>query len=128
MKKSSSSSKLYSPSRKHRGGNLVGNGLSAAAAACGGICGRQWRGVLLAIAVLGMIYWGTNGRRANGSMQRSSSGAKRMYTSSGREVVLLNLDDVKASTCAKHSALMNFTTKEYQVKQEILACTLIHLI
>jgi len=104
MKKSSSSSKLYSPVRKPKRG-FLGD--------CAAACYRQLPGVMMVLLVLGMVLLRASGG-TSGSRRDAFGTSNKMHTSSGREVVLLNLEDVKASTCAKHSALMNFTTEEYR--------------
>ena len=44
----------------------------------------------------------------------------RLHGGSDPNMILLNVNDVKASKCAKFSRLINFTTEEYQASHEML--------
>lgn len=100
MKKSTlSRSKLYNPKRKTgvwtEGLKTLSNTLRHPAIIIG--------------AIVAIVYL----TRFSGG-DRIETG-KRLHTNSDRDVIVLNLDDVQAATCAKHAQLVNFTTKEYQV-------------
>ena len=109
MKKpTSKSSKLYSP--KSKPSSCWSDGIHMALT-------TLRHPVLVIGAILAVvIYIGLY--HTSGSTQdiHSLRTGKKLYTSSNRDVVLLNLDDVQAATCAEHSRLLNFTTQEYQVE------------
>lgn len=99
MKKSSSNrSQLYSPKRKP---NFWTEGFHTTL--------NILRHPVIIIGVIIVILY----------LTRFTGGGKtitRLRTSSDRDVIVLNLDDVQATTCAKYAQLMNFTTEEYQVR------------
>ena len=104
------SSKLYNPKSKP---SFWADGLNATVAALR-------HPVIFIGAILIVIYVGFNHRGGNVRGSSQVGAAKKLHTSSNRDVILINLDEVKAATCAQHSRFMNFTSKEYQVSLEML--------